>query len=65
LRTSGGLAQVHAIERGPTQPVYNLEVLGNHSFFVGKRGMLVHDKSRVYPVYRPFDAAPMLAELRP
>jgi Pretoxin HINT domain len=62
LRTSGGLAQVHAIERGPTQPVYNLEVLGNHSFFVGKRGMLVHDKSQIEPVYRPFDTAPTLAK---
>jgi hypothetical protein len=63
VRTAGGLAQVHAIERGPTQAVYNLEVLGNHSFFVGKRDMLVHDKSQVDPVSRPFDAAPTLAEL--
>jgi hypothetical protein len=65
VRTSGGLAPIHANERASTQPVYNLEVLENHCFFVGKRGMLVHDKSRVYPVYRPFDAAPTLAELRP
>jgi hypothetical protein len=36
--------------------VYNLEVLANHDFFVGREGMLVHDNSLVRPVAAPFDA---------
>ena len=44
-----------------TEPVFNLKVMKAQSFFVGRRGMLVHDNSLVEPVVQPFDAVPDLA----
>jgi hypothetical protein len=58
VRTLGGTAVVDSVEPVGEQPVFNLEVAGGHSFFVGGRGLLVHDNSLVEPVSRPFDAAP-------
>jgi hypothetical protein len=43
------------------QPVFNLGVAGVHSFFVGRRGLLVHDDTLPAPVGRPFDAVPARA----
>jgi hypothetical protein len=40
--------------------VFNLEVDGGQSFFVGGPGVLVHDNSLVQPVSAPFDAGPVL-----
>jgi hypothetical protein len=58
LRAVGGVAEVADVEIGEVQPVYNLEVMQAESFFVGKRGMLVHDNSPVERVSQPFDATP-------
>ena len=44
-----------------SEPVFNLKVMQAQSFFVGERGMLVHDNSPVEPVLQPFDAVPELA----
>lgn len=55
VRTPGGLARVGAVSAEPVQPVFNLEVEGSHSFFVGDAGALVHDNSTVEPVPHPFD----------
>ena len=44
-----------------SEPVFNLKVMQAQSFFVGQRGMLVHDNSLVEPVLQPFDAMPELA----
>ncbi|AGA28498.1 Hint domain-containing protein [Singulisphaera acidiphila] len=57
VRTIGNTATVSAVEEGPVEPVYNLEVAGGQSFFVGTLGALVHDNSLVQPVARPFDAS--------
>ena len=35
--------------------MFNLKVMRAQSFFVGERGMLVHDNSAVEPVSQPFD----------
>jgi hypothetical protein len=64
LRTFDDLTRVQGVEVGSTQPVYNLEVLGNHCFFVGERGMLVHDKSQVNPVADPFDSFSTISDSR-
>jgi hypothetical protein len=63
IRTLGGPARVVAVEPGKVQPVFNLEVAANRSFFVGDLGLLVHDNSLVRPTPEPFDAAPDLASL--
>lgn len=56
LRTLGNTTSVRSVEKGPVEPVYNLEVARGQSFFVGTVGALVHDNSLVKPVARPFDA---------
>jgi hypothetical protein len=61
VRTLDGLARVGSLAPEPEAPVYNLEVAGAHSFFVGHKGALVHDNSTVLPASAPFDAAPTLA----
>ncbi len=62
LRILGGVARVETVEADPVQPVYNLEVAHGQSFFVGQRGVLVHDNSLVQPTPDPFDAAGRPAE---
>jgi hypothetical protein len=56
VRLLGGLSEVVSIARDEVQPVFNLEVAGGHSFFVGKTRALVHDNSLVMPTTEPFDA---------
>jgi Pretoxin HINT domain len=56
VRTLGGTLTVQSVEEGPVEPVFNLEVGGGQSFFVGNLGALVHDNSLVRPVEAPFDA---------
>ena len=65
VRTLGGLIQVSAVSDDAFQPVYNLEVAQNQSFFAGRTGALVHDNSLVQPVPHPFDEAPNLAAVEP
>jgi Pretoxin HINT domain len=60
LRMVGGTVTIESIEADKTQPVYNLEVAQNRNFFVGSRGLLVHDFSFVQPVAEPFDREPEL-----
>ena len=57
LRVLGGTAKVSAIASAGTQPVFNLEVEGDHDFLVGKLGALAHDNSPVLPALASFDAA--------
>ena len=56
LRALGGVATVMSVEEVGSEPVFNLKVMQAESFFVGERGMLVHDNSLVEPVAEPFDA---------
>jgi Pretoxin HINT domain len=55
LRSLGGVTRVTGVTRGPIEAVFNLKVMHAQSFFVGERGMLVHDNSAVEPVRQPFD----------
>jgi tetratricopeptide (TPR) repeat protein len=60
LRMVGGTVTIESIEADKTQPVYNLEVAQDRDFFVGSKGLLVHDFSFVQPVAEPFDRGPEL-----
>ena len=62
VRTVGGIAEVRSIAPDRVQPVFNLQVAGGHSFFVGKAGALVHDNSVAQPVARPFDVPAVAAK---
>jgi hypothetical protein len=61
LRALGGVVVVKSVEDIDPEPVFNLKVMNAASFFVGERGILVHDNSVVEPVKEPFDAVPDLA----
>jgi hypothetical protein len=60
LRVVGATALVRSVEADRTQPVYNLDVAEDRDFFVGGKGLLVHDFSFVQPVLSPFDREPDL-----
>ena len=55
LRMVGGVAELESIETDKTQVVHNLDVAEHRDFFVGTKGLLVHDFSFVQPVSEPFD----------
>ena len=63
LRTLDGRAEILAVEPGPEQPVFNLDVARTCTFFVGTQKELVHDNSLPPPVLTPFDAEPSLAAI--
>ena len=60
LRVVGGTAEVLSVQPDAAQPVYNLDVADDRDFFVGSKGLLVHDFSFVQPVAAPFDREPDL-----
>ena len=60
LRVVGGLTEVRSVKPDEQQPVYNLDVADDRDFFVGTKGLLVHDFSFVHPVLAPFDREPDL-----
>jgi len=63
LRMVDGVVEIKSIETDKTQPVYNLDVAENRDFFVGTKGLLVHDFGFVQPVLEPFDRQPELTSL--
>jgi tetratricopeptide (TPR) repeat protein len=63
LRMLGSVVEVRGVEIDKNQTVYNLEVAENGDFFVGDKGVLVHDSKFVKPVPGPFDLEPELAAL--
>jgi hypothetical protein len=63
IRTLTGRTEVLAVEPGPEQPVFNLDVAWYCTFFVGSQRELVHDNSLPPPVQTPFDAEPTLASI--
>jgi hypothetical protein len=65
LRILGDTIDVRSIQPDANQPVYNLDVADDRDFFVGGKGLLVHDFSFVQPVPSPFDRQPELASLAP
>lgn len=55
LRVLGGVAAVAEVQTGEVEPVFNLDVDEDHSFFVGRRGVLVHDNTLPDRRLVPFD----------
>lgn len=60
LRTLRGLRRVVSIISAPSAPLFNIDVAENHTFFVGKSSVLVHDNSLPNPRLQPFDSVPPL-----
>jgi hypothetical protein len=60
LRTLEGRTRIKAITPGRTEPIYNLDVDGPRTFFVGDHGALVHDNTLPASPTAPFDAEPAL-----
>jgi hypothetical protein len=60
LRTLGGLVRVAGAETDSVQPLYNLDVAGSRTFFVGSRTVLVHDNTLPDHRLEPFDAVPVV-----
>ena len=60
LRTLGGLVRVAKVEPDSVQPLYNLDVAGPRSFFVGSSDVLVHDNTLPDHRLKPFDELPVV-----
>lgn len=60
IRTLGGQSRITSIAMGTSEPLYNLDVAENRTFFAGKSSVLVHDNSVPDSRLRPFDAEPSL-----
>jgi tetratricopeptide (TPR) repeat protein len=60
LRTLGNTVRVISVEPGEIEPLYNLDVAHNRSFFVGNTGALVHDNTLPPARLTPFDTPPNL-----
>ena len=56
----GGVIEIGSVEDSKPEPVYNPDVAENRDFFVGTKGLLVHDFSFVQPMFEPFDRQPEL-----
>lgn len=65
VRLLDGPARVEAVEEGPVQPVFNLDVAEHHDFFAGKAAALVHDNTLPETRLEPFDASPELVATAP
>jgi hypothetical protein len=63
LRTLGGLVKVAKVEPDAIQPLYNLDVSGPRSFFVGSSDVLVHDNTLPDHRLKPFDELPVVEEI--
>lgn len=55
IRQLGGVTTIDECDPGQTQLVYNLDVAGGHTFFVGKSALLVHDNTLPQLRDTPFD----------
>ncbi len=55
LRTYSGLAKIVSTEPGQVVPVYNLDVAGAKTFYVGEHDALVHDNTLPDARQVPFD----------
>ncbi len=61
IRALGGRADLVAVESEGEEPVFNLDVSEDHSFFVGSGAVLVHDNSLPETRLIPFDGTPEVA----
>ncbi len=60
LRAFGGLVRVAGVATDSVQPLYNLDVAGSRTFFVGTSTVLVHDNTLPDHRLEPFDAVPVV-----
>jgi hypothetical protein len=60
LRSLAGIVQVDRIEPDSVQPLYNLDVAGSRTFFVGRTNLFVHDNTLPEQRLKPFDALPVV-----
>ena len=60
LRSLAGIVQVDRIEPDSIQPLYNLDVAGSRTFFVGRTNLFVHDNTLPEHRLKPFDALPVV-----
>jgi hypothetical protein len=60
LRSLAGVVRVDRIEPDSVQPLYNLDVAGSRTFFVGQTTLLVHDNTLPDHRQKPFDALPVV-----
>ena len=58
LRSVDGMVEMKSIEDDKTQPVYNLDVASDHTYFVGNQDYLVHDNTYPQSSTALFDASP-------
>jgi hypothetical protein len=58
VRILGGSSRVASVTDGPTTPLFNLDVAGGRTFFVGTHDTLVHDNTLPDAKIKPFDAVP-------
>jgi hypothetical protein len=62
VRTLRGVVKIDEIQPGQSEPLYNLTVAENRSFFVGRAAALVHDNTQPDSRVEPFDTSVSLAE---
>ena len=62
LRVLGSVGNIDAVETGPVQPVFNLDVADAHDFFAGRAAALVHDNTLPDTRLVPFDASDRRAD---
>ena len=60
LRSLSGIVRVDRIEPDTIQPLYNLDVAGSRTFFVGGTTLLVHDNTLPDHRQQPFDTLPVV-----
>jgi hypothetical protein len=58
LRTLGSTLRVLAVEPGPVEPLFNLDVAQNRTFFAGSGNVLVHDNTLPPARHALFDETP-------
>jgi tetratricopeptide (TPR) repeat protein len=58
LRTLGSTLRVLAVEPGPVEPLFNLDVAQNRTFFAGNGNVLVHDNTLPPARHALFDETP-------
>jgi hypothetical protein len=60
LRSLAGIVRLVSIEPDSIQPLYNLDVAGSRTFFVGRTILLVHDNRLPDHRQKPFDSLPVV-----
>ena len=60
LRSLAGIVRIVSIEPDSVQPLYNLDVAGSRTFYVGRTNLLVHDNTLPDHRLKPFDTLPVV-----